>query len=197
MANGHSPAILDDTHFRYGRGIAVLGIGLATLAAIKAFGQDIECEPISYSVAQPRNAVARLQERLDAGKAKLEFEPGHGYLRSLLRALDVPESSQVLVLIDNSAGVNVVDLKDRFKTSYYLTPHSDIVALMVLEHQTGMLNRLARAGIDTRMALHYEREINKALDRPADERSDSTRSRIRSVGEAGRPVHACSATRRA
>ena len=85
--------------------------------------------------------------------------------------------------IDNSAGVNVVDLKDRFKTSSYLTPHSDIVALMVLEHQTGMLNRLARAGMDTRMALHYEREINKALDRPADERSDSTRSRIRSVAE--------------
>ena len=85
--------------------------------------------------------------------------------------------------IDNTAGVNVVDLNDRFKTSYYLTPHSDIVALMVLEHQTGMLNRLARAGMDTRMALHYEREINKALDRPADERSDSTRSRIRSVGE--------------
>ena len=85
--------------------------------------------------------------------------------------------------IDNTAGVNVVDLHDRLKTSYYLTPHSDIVALMVLEHQTGMLNRLARAGMDTRIALHYEREINKALDRPADERSDSTRSRIRSVGE--------------
>ena len=47
-----------------------------------------------------------------------------------------------------------------------------------------MLNRLARAGMETRMALHYEREINKALGRPADERSDSARSRIRSVGEA-------------
>ena len=54
---------------------------------------------------------------------------------------------------------------------------------MVLEHQTGMLNRVARAGMDTRIALHYEREINKALDRPADERSNSTRSRIRSVAE--------------
>ena len=55
---------------------------------------------------------------------------------------------------------------------------------MVLEHQVGMLNRLARAGMETRMALHYEREMNKALGRPADERSDSARSRIRSVGEA-------------
>jgi hypothetical protein len=79
---------------------------------------------------------------------------------------------------------NVVDLKDRFTTSFYLSPHSDIVALMVLEHQLGMLNRLARAGLETRMALHYEQEINKALGRPADEPSESARSRIRSVGDA-------------
>ena len=86
--------------------------------------------------------------------------------------------------IDNAEGVNVVDLKDRFTTSMYPTPHSDIVALMVLEHQVGMLNRIARAVIETRMALHYQREMNKALDRPADERSDSAWSRIRSVGDA-------------
>jgi hypothetical protein len=86
--------------------------------------------------------------------------------------------------LDNSAGVNVVDLKDRFKTSLYPTAHSDIVALMVLEHQAGMLNRLARAGMETRMALRYERELNKALGQPADEPSESARSRIRSVGDA-------------
>src|SRR5205823_2947142 len=85
---------------------------------------------------------------------------------------------------DNSGGVNVVDLKDRFTTALYPSPHSDIVALMVLEHQVGMLNRLARAGMETRMALHYEREMNKALGRPAGEPSDSARSRIRGVGEA-------------
>jgi hypothetical protein len=68
-------------------------------------------------------------------------------------------------------------------TSNYLTPHSDIVALMVLEHQTGMLNRLARAALETRMALYYQRDINKALGRPADYPSDSARSRIRNVGD--------------
>ena len=86
--------------------------------------------------------------------------------------------------VDNADGVNVVDLKDRLTIVLYPTPHSDIVALMVLEHQVGMLNRLARAGMETRMALHYEREMNKALGRPADEQSESARSRIRSVGEA-------------
>ncbi len=86
--------------------------------------------------------------------------------------------------LDNTDGVNVLDLKDRLPISRCLTPHSDIVALMVLEHQAGMLNRLARAGMETRMALYYESEINKALGRPAGEPSDSARSRIRGVGDA-------------
>ena len=34
---------------------------------------------------------------------------------------------------------------------------------MVLEHQVGMHNRLARANLETRMALHYQREMNRAL----------------------------------
>jgi hypothetical protein len=298
---------------------------LVTWAAT-ASGQDIERDPINYSVATPQNAVSRFEERLAAGAVKLDYEPAHGYLRSLLGALDVPESSQVLVFSktsmqrerisprtpraiyfndelmvgfcqrgrvieiaaadeaigtafytlnqrpgerpalerrtdsclvchsssanqgipghlvrslfvdrsgelllaggsfrtdhtsplaerwggwyvtgtsgrqkhmgnlvceesarfeepDNAAGVNVVDLSDRLTTSAYLTPHSDIVALMVLEHQTGMLNRLARAALETRMALYYQRDINKALGRPADTPSDSARSRIRNVGD--------------
>ncbi len=46
--------------------------------------------------ATQRNVALELQERLDAGSAELAFEE-HGYLRSLLRELDVPESSQMLV----------------------------------------------------------------------------------------------------
>lgn len=65
----------------------------------------------------------------------------------------------------------------------YLTPHSDIVALMVFEHQAGMLNRLARANLETRMALHYQRELNKALGQPLDEPSESAQSRIRSAAD--------------
>ena len=54
------------------------------------------------------------------------------------------------------AGQNVVELAGRFKLKPYLTPHSDIVALMVLEHQTGVHNRLARATLEGRIALHNE-----------------------------------------
>lgn len=326
MSHGHPLSRLVVSSLA-GRAIRLLLIGLATLTTASASGQDIEREPINYSSATPRNAVARLEDRIAKGATKLKFRPDHGYLRSVLRELDVPESSQVLVFsktslqrdritpdtpraiyfnddvmvgfclggsvielsapdevvgtafytldqvpeeksaprrqtescllchssssnqgfpghlvrslfvdrrgnpllssgsfrtehssplaerwggwyvtgtsgrqkhmgnmiargptrpleLDNADGVNVVDLNDRFTISRYPTPHSDIVALMVLEHQVGMLNRLARAGMETRMALHYERAFNKGLGLPADERSESARSRIRSVGEA-------------
>src|SRR5262249_27414426 len=50
----------------------------------------------------------------------------------------------------NAAGQNVTDLKSRFTVANYLTPNSDIVALMVLEHQTECHNRIARAMIHTK-----------------------------------------------
>jgi hypothetical protein len=86
-------------------------------------------------------------------------------------------------VIDISAGRNVTDLRKRFNTSGYLSHHSDIVALMVLEHQAEMHNRIARASLQTRLALYDEAEMNKALGRPTDYRSESTTRRIASVGE--------------
>src|SRR4029453_18672180 len=52
----------------------------------------------------------------------------------------------------NAKGQNVTDLKPIFTVANYLTPHSDIVALMVLEHQTECHNRIARALITTKQA---------------------------------------------
>jgi hypothetical protein len=287
---------------------------------------DLDAEPINYSKAPANNAITRLQQRIEAGQASLKYEPNFGYLRSLLRELGVPESSQTLVFsktslqrhrigptrprslffndevfigfcqrgdvlevtvadpglgavfytldqkqpdkprftrqndtclichgssanqgmpgnlvrsvypdqdglpilsmgshridqssplaqrwggwyvtgtsgkqthlgnctlkdhqepegVDNSRNINLTDLHDRFKTSSYLTPHSDIVALMVLEHQAEMHNLLIRANLQTRIALYEEASINKALGRPADYRSETTVSRIRSAGE--------------
>src|SRR5262249_2211077 len=85
--------------------------------------------------------------------------------------------------IDNSAGLNVTDLSRCCRTAPYLTPHSDIVALMVLEHQTEMHNRITRANFLTRIAVYEEAEFKKARGRPATYRSDSTVSRIQNAGE--------------
>jgi len=303
-----------------------MGLLLAALAGPAARGADIEREPINYGQAAVNNAVARLQQRIDAGQVKIAYEDRVGYLRSLLRELNVPVSSQTLVFsktslqrerikpatpravyfsddvyvgycqngvvlevaaidpqlgsvfysldqektekpkftrqsdtclichsgstnqgfpgqlarsvyadadgypvlasgsyridhtsplenrwggwyvsgtsgkqkhmgnlvvrgrrrpedIDNTPNLNVTDLGKYLQTGRYLSPHSDIVALMVLEHQTEMHNVLTRANYQTRLALRDEAELNKALGRPADYRSESTTSRIKSAGE--------------
>jgi hypothetical protein len=288
---------------------------------------DFERPPINYSKAKPNTAVERLQEKIDAGKLQLSFHEERGYLSSLLNALQVPESSQVLVFsktslqrhrispwapraiyfsddvyvgfcrvgqvleisavdpqlggvfytleqeksdrpkfvrqtdacmlchassqtrgvpghvlrsvftdktgdplltmgsvrvdqstaidrrwggwyvtgthgkqthlgnlfvknrsdretaIKNTDGQNVTDLTRFFDTSKYLTPDSDIVALLVLEHQTEAQNLLARAGIQTRLALHQRAILNKELGLAPNAFSETAARRIRSVGE--------------
>ncbi|MDE0110608.1 MAG: hypothetical protein OXN96_22620 [Bryobacterales bacterium] len=47
--------------------------------------------------------VSRLNQRLDDGQASLEFDAKWGYLRSLLDALKIPVSSQLLVFSKTSA----------------------------------------------------------------------------------------------
>jgi hypothetical protein len=49
--------------------------------------------------------------------------------------------------------LNAESLKERFDTDNYLTPHSDIVALLVFEHQMRMMNLLTRMGWETRVAV--------------------------------------------
>ncbi len=83
----------------------------------------------------------------------------------------------------HAAGQNVVDLHDRFTVDNYLSPHSDLVALMNLEHQTECHNRITRAGILTRQALFHEATLNKELNEPAGKRWDSTTRRVESAGE--------------
>lgn len=85
--------------------------------------------------------------------------------------------------IDREAGANVTDLSDRLDVSPYLTPHSDIVALMVLEHQTQMQNAITAANFENRSAAYSDGIMNKALDRPEDYRSDTTKRRVASAGD--------------
>ena len=63
------------------------------------------------------------------------------------------------------------DLTEQINTSTWPTPHSDIVALMVLEHQTDMLNRFTRANFAARRALHaagnQPEAANEAIGRAA------------------------------
>ena len=84
---------------------------------------------------------------------------------------------------DLSQGANVTDLRRHADLSRYPTRHSDIVALMVLEHQTHLQNLITKANYETRRALHFEAALKRDLKEPGDKHFDSTLSRIRSVGE--------------
>ncbi len=303
---------------------------LVTAAAIlfvrAATATDINQPPINYETATPDNAVTRFQKDIAAGRVKLTHTDDHGYLRSVLKAFAVPESSQVLVFSRTSLqrsrigprtpravyfnddvyvgfclrgdvlelsvadprlgtsfytldqepaerprfernterclichassanrGVpghllrsvypdragepmlgsgshrtddaspfaqrwggwyvtgrhgalghlgnrtyrgrqdsdeervepgsqNVTDLRPFFTTGLYPTAHSDVVALMVLGHQAAVHNRIARATLETRSALHYQDELNRALKEPPGTQYDSVKGRIASAG---------------
>ncbi|QOY90340.1 hypothetical protein [Paludibaculum fermentans] len=307
----------------------VLLIGLA-LAAVAIGGLEgsyvvpLDHAAIQYAALPVDDAVSRLQKRIDAGDLKLKFREGHGYLESILEALTVRPSSQVLVFSktsfqatriapklpravyfnDNVAvgwvrggdvlefaavdprqgvifytldqeptgkphfdrqdtclqchqngstvgvpgllvrsvypsqsgmpvfqagsfvtdhrsplkerwggwyvtgkhgaqahmgnaivqtregpiamepnGQNVTDLRFRFDTGAYLTPHSDIVALMVLEHQTRMTNLITRVGFEARLALYDNAVMSKFLQQPEGELSESNVRRINNAAE--------------
>ena len=84
---------------------------------------------------------------------------------------------------DREPGANLTTLEGRLDLSRYLSPHSDIVALMVLEHQTQMHNALTLASYEARLTQHYDKTMNAALERPEDHVSDISRRRVRSAGE--------------
>jgi hypothetical protein len=293
---------------------------------ICAGDDDFERPPIEYSKSSPANDVSRLQSSLARGEKKLEYTEKHGYLPALLKALDVPVSSQMLVFsrtslqrsrirprtpravyfnddvyvgfcqsgdvlevaaadqklgavfytvdqrkpdaphitrqtenclichsssrsdavpglvvrslftsksgepilsaggytvdyttplehrwggwyvtgthgdqkhlgnfvvsgddihepVENPAGQNVTTLKDRLAVDAYLSPCSDIVALMVMEHQTLVHNRITKANFEARSALYYQVAVNRSLGEPANKLWESVTHRIESAGD--------------
>lgn len=305
-----------------------LAAALAALMLLATIGRaaDIDHAPIHYRDTPPNNPVSALADRVEQGKAKLEYTRDHGYLPALLRELRVPTSSQVLVFTKTSlqrqrigprlpralyfndevyvgfcrwgevleisvadprlgtvfytldqepdeaprfrrqtdtclmchgtthnhgfpghvvrsvfpdaegnpilaAGSHRVDhatpidkrwggwyvtgqhgrqrhlgntvyqrqrseavallpdqqnlpnLKAHFDTGAYLSPHSDLVALMVLEHQAEMHNRITRANFLTRQACFDAKVMNELEGKPAEAPRESSTSRIKAAVE--------------
>ncbi len=79
---------------------------------------------INYWNGEPTDAVARLQRRLESGAATLDFSGRFGYLPAVLKALDVPVSSQVLVFTKTS--FQAVRIVPRIPRAIY---HNDQVAV--------------------------------------------------------------------
>ncbi len=74
---------------------------------------------------------------------------------------------------DRATGAQIVTdhgvlktLDDVIDTSAYLTNKSDIVALMVMEHQITVHNAITQANVNTRRWMHYDKALSAELDEP-------------------------------
>lgn len=83
----------------------VITSSLLSMAQAQFVSGDLEKEPILYSKTEPRNRVTDLIAAIESGEIALEQEGEQGYLRSLLKHLEIPESSQVLVFSKTSLQV--------------------------------------------------------------------------------------------
>jgi hypothetical protein len=78
------------------------------LAAVIAAGIDesqilpVDAPAIQYATAPTSDRASRLDRRLRSGEITLAYDRDYGYLISLLKALDVPVASQVLVFSKTS-----------------------------------------------------------------------------------------------
>ena len=65
--------------------------------------------------------------------------------------------------VDNKAGQNITDLGKWIEPNSYLSGHSDIVALMILEHQIDAINYITRLRFESRLALPKQEQDRVTL----------------------------------
>ena len=84
---------------------------------------------------------------------------------------------------EEGSDATVTDLGDHFSVEAYLTPHSDIVAHLVLAHQTQIHNHIALANLEARKALAYRDDMTRILGEPSEDLLASVRRRIEGPSE--------------
>ena len=67
------------------------------------------------------------------------------------------------LVVDFHKGANVTNLSTFFETGNYLRGDSDIVALMVFEHQLAMQNAIVQANFRCRRMMDYQRKLQHDL----------------------------------
>ena len=85
-----------------------LRVGAAPGQVDTSFFDGVTHPSIAYHVRPSDDPVARLGRQLEAGTATLEYEIGSGYLRALLRALDVGVDTQLAVFSKTSLQAPVI-----------------------------------------------------------------------------------------
>ena len=123
---------------------------------------------IGYGETPTENQIARLQDKLDRGEVKLAYEAGRGYLDSLLKALEIDPSSQVLVYSKTSLQIDAIKPSTPraiyFNDDSYVgwVQHSDLLELSVMDAKMGAVfyGLVNKPDAPSR----FERETNRCLN---------------------------------
>jgi hypothetical protein len=100
----------------------------------------------------------------------------HGSMRHMGNAFAIDRDDPQK--IDLESGANQTSLPARVPSHLHPMPHSDVVALMVLEHQSRVHNLITRANYEATQAIAMDEAMNEALQRPRGHRTESTQRRI-------------------
>jgi hypothetical protein len=96
----------------YPRSVSILVLLMGTLCVVQAaqaqLRYDQEYPAIAYSTAQTTDSISRLKEAIERGEVELEYRGERGYLDSLLEALEIDPSSQLLVFSKTALKARVV-----------------------------------------------------------------------------------------
>jgi hypothetical protein len=100
---------------------------------------------------------------------------GDALHRGNVTAIELPDNSCDLPV---DKGANLTSLTALFDTAPYPRGTSDIVALMVLEHQTGVQNVLTKANHAALRAMHMQTSLQRELGEPVQLQPVGTARRI-------------------
>jgi hypothetical protein len=134
-------------------------LGMAALSAqTPNFWLPRDHPAIEYSARPAHDAVVGLNERIQKGEVQLPFDaPPRGYLASVLKALDIPASSQTLVFSENS--LQRAHISKAAPRAIYF---NDTVAI-------GWANgaeSLEAAAFDATQAVHFYSIVQRRQQRP-------------------------------
>jgi hypothetical protein len=99
----------------------------------------------------------------------------HGEMRHMGNTIAI-ENEDGSATLDTERGANLSTLTGLIDTEPYIRQDSDIVALMVLEHQVTAHNAIIAASYVSRQAIHRNRMLAQFLDHEPDEFTETTQS---------------------
>ncbi|MCM8532525.1 MAG: hypothetical protein NE330_15275 [Lentisphaeraceae bacterium] len=119
--------------------ISFILLGLQLSQAQTAFNYP----PINYGTVENNSDIEKLKKDISSGKVQLSYDKNFGYLKSVLKALNIPENSQSLVFSNTSFQRELISAKTPralyFNENNYIgwIPNSTVLEIMSNDPKLG------------------------------------------------------------